>query len=367
MLVSRILNFLLPFVITIFCGHIGNSELAGYALASAVINVTTTSTGFGLAVACDTLISQTYGAQNMKRVGVILQRSVLIMLLFCLPCWGLLLNTHSLLLLLSQEQQVVSGSAIANSLSQITICLLLFGYIQLMNLHTRTWGGWSTSCLQGWGSYMQLAIPSTLMVCFEWWIWEIGSFLAGTIGEVDLAAQHVLMEIGAITYMFPLGVHAAACVRVGNALGAGDTAQALASCKEEAGGEACPAVRYRPVSSGEKQQQQQQQQQEEEEEERRGKEKENEEASGAAGTESDGAAGVLSATQLVLRRGLTLLAMLAVLSIGAAVYFAVPPPEPAAAAAELRGNLTDPAWLGINATAVSVSPALEPVFMEGSA
>lgn len=35
-LLSRILNFLLPFVITIFCGHIGNAELAGYALASAV-------------------------------------------------------------------------------------------------------------------------------------------------------------------------------------------------------------------------------------------------------------------------------------------------------------------------------------------
>ncbi|MED6249976.1 hypothetical protein ATANTOWER_022621 [Ataeniobius toweri] len=36
LLLSRILNFLLPFVITIFCGHIGNAELAGYALASAV-------------------------------------------------------------------------------------------------------------------------------------------------------------------------------------------------------------------------------------------------------------------------------------------------------------------------------------------
>ncbi|CAL8364779.1 unnamed protein product [Lota lota] len=293
MLVSRILNFLLPFVITIFCGHIGNSELAGYALASAVINVTTTSIGYGLAVACDTLISQTFGAHNMKRVGNILQQSILIMLLFCLPCWGLLLNTQSLLLLLAQEEQVaritqqyiiaflpaipamflhqlqvsylqnqgiilpqmytaaaaniinlgvnyvlifsldmgVIGSAIANSLSQITICLLLFGYIQLMNLHKKTWGGWSTSCLQGWGSYMQLAIPSTLMICFEWWIWEIGGFLAGTLGEVDLAAQHVLLEIGAIIYMFPLGIHAAACVRVGNALGAGDTTQAVASCK----------------------------------------------------------------------------------------------------------------------------------------
>ena len=39
--------------------------------------------------------------------------------------------------------------------------------------------GWSTDCLQEWGSYMQLAVPSTLMVCFEWWVWEIGSFLAG--------------------------------------------------------------------------------------------------------------------------------------------------------------------------------------------
>lgn len=30
---------------------------------------------------------------------------------------------------------------------------------------------------------------------------------------------------------FPLGVHAAACVRVGNALGAGDTASALITSK----------------------------------------------------------------------------------------------------------------------------------------
>lgn len=35
-LVTRILNFLQPFVSTIFVGHLGNAELAGYALASAV-------------------------------------------------------------------------------------------------------------------------------------------------------------------------------------------------------------------------------------------------------------------------------------------------------------------------------------------
>ncbi|XP_044077772.1 multidrug and toxin extrusion protein 1 isoform X4 [Siniperca chuatsi] len=263
LLLSRILNFLLPFVITIFCGHIGNAELAGYALASATINVTTTATGYGLAVACDTLISQTFGSKNMKRVGVILQRSSLILLLFCLPCWGLLINSHNLLLILHQEDEVariahlyamaflpavpamflhqlqvaylqnqgiilpqlytaaavnifnlganyvlifslqlgVIGSAIANSLSQIAICLLLFGYIRWKKLHLQTWGGWSIECLQEWGSYMKLAIPSALMIYFEWWIWEVGGFLAGVLGEVDLAAQHVLVEIGTIIYM----------------------------------------------------------------------------------------------------------------------------------------------------------------------
>ncbi|KAM4620895.1 multidrug and toxin extrusion protein 1 isoform 2-T2 [Polymixia lowei] len=293
LLVSRILSFLLPFVITIFCGHIGNGELAGYALASAIINVTTTATGYGLALACDTLISQTFGSKNMKRVGVILQRSILILLLFCLPCWALLINSRNLLLIMKQDEEVariahiyvmaflpavpamflhqlqvsylqnqgiilpqmytaaaaniinvavnyvlifslkmgVIGSAIANGFSQITICLLLFGYIQWRKLHDRTWGGWSSECLQDWGSYMKLALPSTLMTCFEWWIWEIGSFIAGILGEVDLGAQHVLLELGTITYMFPLGVSAAACVRVGNALGAGNTARAIVTCK----------------------------------------------------------------------------------------------------------------------------------------
>ncbi|XP_050949886.1 multidrug and toxin extrusion protein 1 isoform X1 [Labeo rohita] len=293
LLISRISNFLLPFVITIFCGHLGNAELAGYALASATVNVTTTATGCGLALTCDTLVSQTFGSKNLKRVGEILQRSILILLLFCLPCWAILMNAESILLTLKQEPEVariaqlyvmaflpavpamflhqlqvsylqnqgiilpqmytavaanilniatnyillysmklgVMGSAAANSISQISICLLLFAYIRWKKLHVKTWGGWSTAALQEWGSYMKLAIPSTLMLCFEWWIYEIGGFLAGMLGEVDLAAQHVLLEVGTITYMFPLGVHAAACVRVGNALGAGDTNRALITSK----------------------------------------------------------------------------------------------------------------------------------------
>uniref|UniRef100_A0A673JFL0 Multidrug and toxin extrusion protein n=1 Tax=Sinocyclocheilus rhinocerous TaxID=307959 RepID=A0A673JFL0_9TELE len=246
---SRILNYLLPFVITMFCGRLGNSVLAGYGMASATINITTAATGGGLALAADTLISQTYGGKNLRRVGIILQRSVLILLIFCLPCWGLLINTQPLLLLLGQDPEVdmqllyhfysrvffwllyFSGSAAANTISQVYICVFLYLYIRWKKLHVETWGGWSCGSLQEWDGYMKLAIPSTMMLCFEWWIYEVGGFLAGMLGELDLAAQHAVIMLAFINYMFPLGIQGAACVRVGNALGAGDTAGAIRTSK----------------------------------------------------------------------------------------------------------------------------------------
>ncbi|XP_026047532.1 multidrug and toxin extrusion protein 1-like isoform X2 [Astatotilapia calliptera] len=293
LLLSRILNYMLPFVVTMFCGRLGNDVMAGYGLASATINITTAATGFGLGLACDTLVSQTFGAKNLLRVGVILQRGIIILLLFCLPCWGLLINAQAILLCVGQNPEVariaqlyitaflpavpamflhhlqvsylqnqgiilpqmysaalanianvvtnyifihwldlgVSGSAAANTLSQIYICTFLFAYILWKRLHVTTWGGWSVESLQDWGSYMKLAIPSTLMKCFEWWVYEFGGFFAGMLSENELAAQHAVMMVTVITYMFPLGIQAAACARVGNALGAGDTGRALLTSK----------------------------------------------------------------------------------------------------------------------------------------
>ncbi|XP_013878336.1 multidrug and toxin extrusion protein 1 [Austrofundulus limnaeus] len=293
LLFSRILHFLLPFVVTMFCGRLGNDVMAGYGLASATINVTTAATGCGLSLACDTLVSQTFGGKNMLQVGVILQKGIIILMLFCLPCWGLLLNAEAVLLCLSQDPEVariaqlyitaflpavpamflhnlqvsylqnqgiilpqmyaaalanlanvatnyillywldlgVSGSAAANTLSQIYISAFMFAYIWWKKLHVTTWAGWSVESLQDWGSYMKLAIPSTLMTCFEWWIYEFGGFFAGMMSEDELAAQHAVIMVAFITYMFPLGIQAAACARVGNALGAGDTARALLTSK----------------------------------------------------------------------------------------------------------------------------------------
>ncbi|XP_064425114.1 multidrug and toxin extrusion protein 1-like [Latimeria chalumnae] len=160
------------------------------------------SVGTGLSLACDTLISQTYGSKNLKRVGTILQRGILILFLFCFPCWALFINTEQLLLAVKQEPEVarlsqtyvnifipalpaaflyqllskylqnqaivmpqvytgiaanllnalmnyiflfvldldVPGSAWANTISQFTQTILLFLYIWWKKLYVETWG-----------------------------------------------------------------------------------------------------------------------------------------------------------------------------------------------------------------------------------
>lgn len=57
--------------------------------------------------------------------------------------------------------------------------------------------GWSRECLVNWGSFIWLAVPGMVMMCIEWWTFEIGSFLAGESkssfpsGSWGLLLEHV--------------------------------------------------------------------------------------------------------------------------------------------------------------------------------
>ncbi|XP_029784737.1 multidrug and toxin extrusion protein 2-like [Suricata suricatta] len=125
----------------------------------------------------------------------------------------------------------VRGSAYANTISHILQTIFLFLYIVLKKLHQETWAGWSGQCLQDWGPFFSLAIPSMLMICIEWWAYEIGSFLMGLLSVLDLSGQAILYELASMVYMIPLGLSNAVCVRVGMALGAADIVQAKRSVK----------------------------------------------------------------------------------------------------------------------------------------
>ena len=61
--------------------------------------------------------------------------------------------------------------------------------------------GWSLDCLQEWGPFVKLAIPSMLMICLSWWVFEIGGPLAGVISEVELGAQAITYQLSMAAYM----------------------------------------------------------------------------------------------------------------------------------------------------------------------
>ncbi|KAG8447367.1 hypothetical protein GDO86_014727 [Hymenochirus boettgeri] len=121
------------------------------------------------------------------------------------------------------------GSAAANTISQFIQMILLVLYIVWRKLHKKTWGGWSRDCLEEWGPFIGLAIPSMLMLCIEWWAFEISIFLAGSIGVVELGAQAIIYQMANLVYLVPLGLCIAGSIRVGHGLGAGNIEQAKRS------------------------------------------------------------------------------------------------------------------------------------------
>uniref|UniRef100_A0A8C8SFS6 Solute carrier family 47 member 2 n=1 Tax=Pelusios castaneus TaxID=367368 RepID=A0A8C8SFS6_9SAUR len=121
------------------------------------------------------------------------------------------------------------GSALANVIAQYAQAIVLFLIIVMKKLHVKTWGGWSSECLQEWDTFVALAVPSMLMICIEWWTYEIGSFLIGLLSVVELSAQSIIYEVATISYMIHYGLSIAVSIQVGNALGAGNAEEAKRS------------------------------------------------------------------------------------------------------------------------------------------
>uniref|UniRef100_A0A2K6PBL6 Solute carrier family 47 member 1 n=1 Tax=Rhinopithecus roxellana TaxID=61622 RepID=A0A2K6PBL6_RHIRO len=240
----QLMVFLISFISSVFCGHLGKLELDAVMLAIA-----------------------RYGSQNLKHVGVILQRSELILLLCCFPCWALFLNTQHILLLFKQDPdvsrltqtyvtifilalpatflymlqvkyllnqgillpQIITGVA-ANLVNALTNYLFLHQlHLGVISSAVANLISQYTLWLQDWAAFLRLGVPSMLMLCMEWWAYEIGSFLSGILGMVELGAQSIVYELAIVVYMVPAGFSVAASVRVGNALGAGDMEQARKS------------------------------------------------------------------------------------------------------------------------------------------
>lgn len=65
-----------------------------------------------------------------------------------------------------------------------------------------------------------IGTAGVMLICMEWWAFEVVTYLSGVLGVVALASQAILISLTTILFSIPQGLAASTSARVGNLLGA---------------------------------------------------------------------------------------------------------------------------------------------------
>lgn len=85
LMLTSVLQYSYNVTTVIVAGHLGLSELGAVSLATMVANITGLAIYEGLATSLDTLCSQAYGSNNLKMVGLHMQRMIYFLWLITIP------------------------------------------------------------------------------------------------------------------------------------------------------------------------------------------------------------------------------------------------------------------------------------------
>ncbi len=114
------------------------------------------------------------------------------------------------------------GCSLATSLCRWMMCLLLLWMAwSLVGMHLRPFRreAMDRAALAG---MLRLGLPIGLMIIAEVAAFGTITLFMGHLGPTQMAGHHVALNLAALAFMVPLGISAAAAVRVGHAIGRGD-------------------------------------------------------------------------------------------------------------------------------------------------
>ncbi|KAF5183012.1 Detoxification-like protein [Thalictrum thalictroides] len=184
-----------------------------------------------------TLCGQAYGAKQYQRLGNYVYSSIISLVL------------EKLLTLLGQDPQISLEAGkfaiwLVPSLFAYAVPQPLVRYLQsqslilpmlLSSFAARFYIIYSPSCqktrvpfskeaLTGISVFLRLAIPSTVMICLEWWSFELLILLSGRLPNPQLETSVLSVCLTTISFLYtiPYSLGAAASTRVSNELGAGN-------------------------------------------------------------------------------------------------------------------------------------------------
>lgn len=283
--VVYLLNNLTSISTQIFCGHLGNLQLAAATLGNNGVQVFAFGLLLGMGSAVETLCGQAFGARQFDMLGVYLQRSTILLMLTAIPLMLIYIFSKPLLILIGQSVEISTaaalfiyglipqifayaanfpiqkflqaqslvnpsayiaagmllvhipltylamyvwgwgllGGALVLSLSWWLIVLAQFAYILKSERTKETWTGFSMQAFSGLWGFFKLSTASAVMLCLESWYFQILILIAGLLPNpaIALDALAVCSTILGWVFMIAVGFNAAASVRVSNELGAG--------------------------------------------------------------------------------------------------------------------------------------------------
>ncbi|XP_052289163.1 protein DETOXIFICATION 12-like isoform X1 [Citrus sinensis] len=243
-------QYLLQVVSMMMVGHLRQLALSSTAMAISLASVTGFSVLLGMASALETLCGQAYGAQQYQRIGTQIYTAIFCLFLVCFPLSFLGIYMGRLLVLVGQDPQI------SHEVGKFIIWLLpalfayaamqaLIRYFQSQSLIIPMFlSSYAALCLHicicwglvfksglgnlGIGEFFQFAIPSAVMVCLEWWSFELLILMSGLLPNPQLETSVLSVCLSTIQTLsaIPYGLGAAVSTRVSNELGAGNVQRA---------------------------------------------------------------------------------------------------------------------------------------------
>ncbi|PRQ40239.1 putative multi antimicrobial extrusion protein [Rosa chinensis] len=268
-----------------YVGHLGELPLSGASLGSSFASVTGYSILLGMGSALETLCGQAYGAKRYHMLGVHMQRGILTLLAVSIPLALIWFYTSTILIAFGQDHEISNeagtfnrwmmpslfaysllqclnrflqtqnnvfpmmissgitaflhiiicwalcfkfglgskGAALAISISYWVNVLLLASYVMFSPVCKNTWTGFTKEALHDILSFIKLAIPSAIMICFEYWTFEMVVLLSGLLPNPKLETSVLSISLNTcwMVYMISVGLGSAISTRVSNELGAG--------------------------------------------------------------------------------------------------------------------------------------------------
>ncbi|KAK4399996.1 protein DETOXIFICATION 14 [Sesamum angolense] len=279
-------EYMLQVISVMVVGHLGQLSLSATAFAISLSQVTGWSLLVGLAGGLETLNGQAYGAQQYEKLGTQTYTAIFSLNIVCIPLSILWIYMGNLLRLVGQDPGIsheagkflmwllpslfgyatlqpliryyqmqslilpmlVSssisicfhiiacwllvfksgldslGAAVSMGLSMWLNVIILILYMKYSSTCKKTRAAISMKIFQGMREFFRFAVPSTVMICLEWWSFELLILLAGLLPnpklETSVLSVYVLIIIVYSSIMSNADF-ATSSIRISNELGAG--------------------------------------------------------------------------------------------------------------------------------------------------